>query len=270
MTDDGVPHEGVTLRTADRLRDLWAQDRPAFGLWSVLPDAAVAETLAATPFDFVCLDLQHGAATFGELTGMVQGMRAAGEAPVVRVPWNEPAAIMRALDTGAAAVVVPMVNSADEARRAAAACRFPPQGERSWGPTWGGTRAETTRPPAEQDAAVLCLVMVETLAGVESVEEIAGVPGVDGIFIGPNDLALGCGHGRATYRDSAEVDALIQRIVDTCREAGIVAGLYCSDTEMAVHWAGRGARMLSAAQDTSLLHAGAAQAWAAVGGADRG
>jgi 4-hydroxy-2-oxoheptanedioate aldolase len=134
---------------------------------------------------------------------------------------------------------------------------------------FGDTRPDGALPPAEQDASVLCLVMIETLAGVEALEEIVRVPGVDGVYIGPNDLALGCGFGRATYRDSEEVDALIQRIIDACRGAGIVAGLHCSDPEMAVHWAGRGARLLTAGQDTSLMRVAVAQLWQAVAGAGR-
>ena len=259
-------NEPVVARSTAHLRALWAADRPAYGVWSVLPDPTVAELLGASAMDYVCIDLQHGVATYSELPELLRAMRGSGAAPIVRVPWNEPAAIMRALDTGAAAALVPMVNSAVEAARAAAACRFPPTGERSWGPMWGDTRFDGALPPADQDAAAMCLVMVETQAGVDALDEIVRVPGVDGVYIGPNDLALGCGYGRATYRDSPEVDALIQRIVDTCRAAGIVAGLHCSDPDMALHWAGRGARLLTAGQDTSLLRAAAAQLWDAVGG----
>jgi 4-hydroxy-2-oxoheptanedioate aldolase len=243
---------------------LWAQGQAAFGVWSSVPDGSVAELLAGSPFDYVCVDLQHGVPTFTELPVMLQAMRAAGRAPMVRVPWNEPVHIMRALDTGASAVLVPMVNSADDAARAVAACRFPPAGQRSWGPMWGYARTDETPSPAEQDAAVLCLVMVETRAGVDALDEIVRVPGVDGIYIGPNDLALGCGYGRATYRDSAEVDKLLEYIVTTCNDSGVVAGLHCSDPEMGVHWAARGARMLTVAQDTGLLQDAMQAAWSRV------
>lgn len=256
--------DGVVARTSAHLRDLWSRDLPAFGVWSVLPDPSVAELLAASAFDYVCVDLQHGVATFSELPEMLRAMRAAGQAPVVRVPWNEPAAVMRAIDTGAAAVLVPMVNSGAEAALAASACRFPPTGTRSWGPMWGDLRADGALPPGAQDEAAICLVMVETAAGVEALDEIVRTPGVDGVYIGPNDLALGCGFGRATYRDSAEVDALIQRVIDGCRAAGVVAGLHCSDPEMAVHWAGRGARLLTAGQETSLLRAALSDLWTQV------
>lgn len=129
-------------------------------------------------------------------------------------------------------------------------------------------RADGALPPAQQDEVALCFVMVETRAGVDAVEEIVKVPGLDGVYIGPNDLALGCGYGRATYRDDAEVAGLVEHLVTTCRDAGVVAGLHCSDTEMATHWAARGARLLTAAQDTGLLREAVSRTWAALHGGE--
>ena len=255
----------VIARTSARLRELWSRDLPAFGLWSSLRDTMIAETLGGSEFDYVCIDLQHGAATLADLPTMAQAMRAADAAPLVRVPWNEPATVMRALDAGACAVVVPMVDNAEQARAAAAASHFPPDGTRSWGPMWGYVRADGAPAPDEQNAAAICLVMIETSAGLDAVEDIVGVPGVDGIYIGPSDLALSCGHGRSTYRDSPAVDAMIERIIRACRAADVVAGLHCSDVEMAAHWAGRGARMLTVAQDGGLLRAALGRTWTALG-----
>jgi len=239
-------------RSADRLRAA-SLDGAAFGIWSSVVDLQIAELVASLPYDYVCVDLQHGAATYSELPGMLQAMRAAGRAPVVRVPWNEPASIMRAIDTGAAGVVVPMVSSAREAAAAARACRFPPDGTRSWGPMWGDIRPDGALPPEQQNSDVLCLVMIETSAGVDALEEIVRTPGVDGIYIGPNDLALACGYGRLTYREDTALESLIQRIVDACRVAGSIAGLHCSDPAMARDWSTRGATMLTVSQDTGLL-----------------
>jgi 4-hydroxy-2-oxoheptanedioate aldolase len=258
--------EGVVARSANHLRELWALGRPAFGVWSTLPDPTVAELIAAGPFDYLCVDLQHGEATFTELPRMLTAMRAAGRAPLIRVPWNDPVAIMRALDTGAAGVVVPMVDDAAQAAAAAAACRFPPTGTRSWGPMWGYVRPDGALPPAEQDAAVLCLVMVETAGAIEALDELVAVPGVDGFYIGPNDLALACGYGRGTYRDTPAVDELIQRVVDAGRAAGLAVGLHCSDTAMARDWAARGATMLTVGLDSGLLAGAMTGAWATVHG----
>lgn len=247
----------LDVRGAAHLRALWAKDRPAFGLWSLLTDPVVAELVATTDLDFAVVDLQHGFATFGELPTLLQAMRAGRMVPLVRVPWNEPAAIMRAADSGAAGVVVPMVDSAAGAAAAVSACRFPPTGSRSWGPMWGGVRADGAPAPEPANAAMLCFVMVETQAGIDALDEIVAVPGVDGVFVGPNDLALSCGFGRSTYRDSVGVTRLLDRVIAACVAGGVVPGLFCSDAEMARHWARRGARLVSAGVDTGLLRAGA-------------
>ncbi len=255
-TPDDQPRAARPSAGPTRLQDLWEQDRPAFGLWSSLADPAVAELIAGGPFDYTCIDLQHGHATAAGAGALVRAVGAAGGSAAVRVGWNEPQAIMRALDLGASTVVVPMVDTADAARSAAAACRYPPRGNRSWGPMWSDIRPGPTPSPAEQDASVTCLVMVESRAALDHLEEIVAVEGVDGVYTGPNDLALSTGHGRATYRESRAVEEMLQHVVTACRDRGVVAGLHCSDPAMAVEWAARGARMLTAASDTALLRAG--------------
>jgi 4-hydroxy-2-oxoheptanedioate aldolase len=214
---------------------------------------SVAELIAGLPYDYVIVDLQHGVATFADLPVMAQVMRGAGSAPIVRVPSNDPEQIMRALDCGAAGVIVPLIDSAAEARAAVEPCRFPPAGTRSWGPMWGYVRSDGALPPQEQDAQAICIVMIETAGAVEALDEIVATPGIDGIYIGPNDLALACGYGRQTYRDSPEVTSLIQRIIDECRSAGLAAGLHCSDPAMGREWVARGATMVTIAHDTGLL-----------------
>ena len=250
---------GTTARAARHLRSAIANGG-AYGFWSTIPDMSVAELAGGLPYDYVIIDLQHGVATFTELPALAQAMRAAGNAPLVRVPWKDPAHIMRAIDSGACGVVVPMVSSPDEAKAAVSACRFPPVGVRSWGPMWGYVRSDGALPPAEQDAGVVCIVMIETAEAIENLDAILATDGLDGIYIGPNDLALACGFGRGTYRDEPEVAALIQKIVDACRAAGVPAGLHCSDPEMGRDWIVRGASMVTIAQDTGLLADGALEA----------
>jgi 4-hydroxy-2-oxoheptanedioate aldolase len=244
---------GTTARTSERLRAAWGGGEATYGLWSTLPDMTVAELIAGLSYDYVIVDLQHGVTTFADLPVMAQVMRGAGSAPIVRVPSNDPAQIMRALDCGAAGVIVPLIDSAAEARAAVEPCRFPPAGTRSWGPMWGYVRSDGALAPEAQDAQAICLVMIETAGALEAVDEVVATPGIDGIYIGPNDLALACGYGRQTYRDSPEVAGLIQRVVDACRAAGLAAGLHCSDPAMAREWVGRGATMVTIAQDTALL-----------------
>lgn len=248
-------------RGSRHLRALWGADSPAYGVWSNTADPVVNELLGSIGFDYVCVDLQHGFATAVDLPGVLGGLRQGGAAPLVRVPWNEPAAIMRALDLGAAGVIVPMVNSAADAERAVAACRYAPLGERSWGPTWADTRPQAAWTPGGANEDVLCVVMVETRRALDSLDEILAVPGVDAVYIGPYDLALSCGFGQRTYREDPAVDALLASIVDACRQAGVVSGLHCTNSpEMAVEWAGRGVRMLTAVTDLTLLRSAALDA----------
>ncbi|WP_159810685.1 HpcH/HpaI aldolase family protein [Cellulomonas citrea] len=236
-----------------RLREVWAAGGSAVGVWSVLADPVAAEIVGAVDADVVCVDAQHGLSDVATLPTVLQAFAVVGRVPLVRVRWNEPGQIMRALDAGAAGVVVPMVSSAEDAWAAAQACRFPPVGIRSWGPLWG---ARPVAAPADQDAGVLCVVMVETAGAVANLEEILAVPGVDAIYVGPNDLALSCGYGRATYRTSTQVDELLDHVVQTARAAGVPVGLHCSDLEMAAHWRDRGVSWMTAVTDADLLAAG--------------
>ncbi|QTE28255.1 HpcH/HpaI aldolase family protein [Pengzhenrongella sicca] len=225
---------------------------PAYGLWSNLDSVAVARTLGRAGFDYVCLDLQHGLADMANLHALVMAVRAGGSRCVVRVPWNRPEYVMRALDLGAQAVIVPMVDTVEQATAAAASCRYLAGGARSWGPIWAGEAPQ----PADADAGVECFVMIETAVGLAAVEEIAAVPGLAGIYIGPNDLALSTGYGRETFRTSAPIAAMLDRIVAACAANGIVAGLHCDGQEMAEHWAARGVSMLTCATDSIILEQG--------------
>ena len=117
------------------LRDLWRQGEAAVGGWLAIPSAVPAEAMARAGFDYVCVDLQHGAVGYADAVNMIQAILLGGSRPIARAPWNEPGIIGKVLDAGAEAVIVPMVNTAEEAEAAVAACRYPPDGARSHGPT---------------------------------------------------------------------------------------------------------------------------------------
>jgi 4-hydroxy-2-oxoheptanedioate aldolase len=243
-----------------RLRTRWQDGHAAIGAWSVSADPLVAELVAATEADVVCVDAQHGYADTATLPSLLESMRAVGRVPVVRVRWNDPGQIMRALDAGASGVVVPMVNTAAEALAAAQACRFPPNGIRSWGPLWS---ARPIPSPEQADAEVLCVVMIETAEAVANLAAILATPGVDAIYIGPNDLALSCGLGRQTYRTSEAVNDLLTSVLTTAQAAGVPVGLHCSDVAMAREWRERGVSWLTALTDVDVLATGLASAVAA-------
>jgi 4-hydroxy-2-oxoheptanedioate aldolase len=158
-------------------------ERPLIGLWASIPSTLTAEATAAAGADYIVVDQQHGAVEPGALLAMLQAIAAGGAPSMVRVAANDPFVIGHALDVGAHGVIVPMVDDGAAAARAVAACRYAPEGVRSFGALRGG--GEGARP--------LCLVMIETRAGLEAVDEIAATPGLDGIYIGPSDLSLSLG-----------------------------------------------------------------------------
>src|SRR3954454_17355557 len=157
------------------------------GYWVVLDSPASTERLARIGYDYVCLDGQHGLFGYSGMLAGLTAIDAAGQAVgIVRVGANDAATIGRALDAGAAGVIVPLVNSAEEAATAVAASRYPPAGIRSYGP--GRSLSGTGPVPAEINDAVTVLAMIETAEGLANVEAIAATPGLDGLYIGPSDL----------------------------------------------------------------------------------
>ena len=235
-------------------RTTWADGGRSLGAWCCLADPVALQLIAGQGYDWVCVDRQHGMATDASTPTLLHAIAHAGATPVVRVRWNTPGEIMWALDMGAHAVIVPMVESAAEAALAAAACRFPPRGIRSYGPVRGAFGPDT----AANDAGVACLVMVETVGALAVVEEIAAADGVDGIFVGPTDLAISLGVTPGTT-PPVLVEAAA-RIVAACEKAGIVPGIYGGEPERARFWADRGFRVISVITDTALVSQAAAAA----------
>ncbi len=237
---------------ANSLREAWAEGRTAFGMWVMMPGSFGVDLVSAARPDYVCIDGQHGLADLGVLVSMLAAAEAAGSTPLVRVPRNDPADIGKVLDAGARGIIVPLVNDASEAARAARACRYPPDGNRSYGPV----RASVvlgTGDPVELGRQVTCLVMVETREGLENVEEIAATPGVDGIYVGPADLALSLGLPPSLeVVELAHVEA-VGRIKDACKRHGIAAGIHTASAEASMGHAEAGFDMITAGTDATLL-----------------
>jgi 4-hydroxy-2-oxoheptanedioate aldolase len=200
----------------------------AVGGWLQLPGSVSAELMGSVGFDFLCIDQQHGLIGDDALVPMLQALEATGTPAFVRVAVNEHAVIGRALDRGAAAVVVPLVETAEQARAAVAACRYPPAGDRSYG---------QTRTTFRERPEPRCIVMIETLAGVDALPQILAVDGVDAIFVGPTDLALSAGlpvtaqHADSPHRQ--EYEALLARVIGPTRERGLPVGIYAGSAEHA-------------------------------------
>jgi 4-hydroxy-2-oxoheptanedioate aldolase len=238
------------------LKTSWAEGRTAFGLWMTVPGSVGAEIFAGTGVDYVCVDQQHGVIDYDSMVPMFQAIRAEGAAPITRVLSNDPFLIMKALDAGAWGVIVPLVNDAEDAARAVSACRYPPRGTRSYGPV-RAARVIGSRDPEELGGEVLCLVMVETREALERVEEIASTPGVDGIYIGPSDLALSLGlPPTLDVTEDAHIQA-VNSIREACHRNGIAAGIHAASGEWARKHAEAGFDMVTVATDAALLRAAA-------------
>ncbi|HYJ54431.1 MAG TPA: aldolase/citrate lyase family protein [Mycobacterium sp.] len=237
------------------------------GYWSVIDCPVSTEWLAHIGWDYIALDLQHGLIGY---SGMVAGLTAidaaGGPVGLVRVEANNPTAIGRALDAGAAGVIVPLVNTADEARHAVAAATYPPNGIRSYGPMRSQLRIGPI--PASADRDTVVLVMIETPQGLANVEEICAVPGLDGIYVGPSDLRLAVG---GTHSADPAVDdqfeAALVRARQAAAAAGIAAAIHTPDGAVAAQRLAEGYTAATVASD--LVHlklASAAHLKAATGG----
>jgi 4-hydroxy-2-oxoheptanedioate aldolase len=241
----------VTLMLAGRrLRAKWAAGEPVFGLWAGISSSLTAELAAAAGYDYVCVDQQHGTSDERAMVSIFQATVAAGSTPLARLAWNEPWLIMRALDLGAAGVIVPLVGSGAEALRAVRACKYPPHGNRSYGPVRAALAVGSTAPEDLADS-VLCFVMVETRDGLDRVEEIAATPGLDGIYVGPSDLSLAL--GRAPGQGGQELEDAIARIRGACQAHGLIAGMHCANGAAAQARAGEGFRLITVGVDTLLF-----------------
>ena len=236
----------------NRLREIW-DGRPTFGGWCTLPGSVSAEIAGRAGYDWVCIDTQHGLIGYESMLGMLQALTAAGSPSIVRVQWNEASSIMKALDAGAEGVIVPMVNTVEDARAAVGACRYQPEGYRSMGPI--RPRMIDPRYSVEGGREVVCAVMCETTEAMENLDRILeAVPGIDAVFVGPNDLAVSLGIRGSSYagQDPAH-HAAMERILASCTAHGVIAGIMCGTPETADHWRRAGYRMLAIDSDASML-----------------
>jgi len=243
------------MATAFALRDKWARGETVFGLFASLPCGFSAELISAKGVDYVCVDQQHGVCDYHDMVEMARGIDARGSVPLTRVPANEGWVIGKSLDAGAQGVIVPLVNNRREAAAAVAACRYPPKGERSNGPARAALVMGSRDMKVTGDG-VLCFVMIETREGLEKVDEIAGTPGLDGIYIGPSDLAISLGLGPGLDRDEPEHVAAVAKILAACQQHKIVPGIHTGSARSAKSFATKGFRLVTFGGDAGLLRAG--------------
>jgi 4-hydroxy-2-oxoheptanedioate aldolase len=233
----------------------WRDGQVTFGIWSTIDSGFVAEVLGDEQFDYICCDQQHGVIDYSVLLQMLQGIRASRGTAITRVLSNDPGQIMKSLDAGAQGVIVPMVNDTAEAARAVAACKYPPEGSRSYGPVRASVVTGSRDPDELRNVA--CAVMVETAEGLKNADDIAGTPGVDAIYVGPADLSIALGLPPGFDRPERVFKEAIATVLEACRRNGVVAGIQCTSGEMAQRYAELGFQMITVASDANLLRSAA-------------
>ena len=241
------------------LKPKWTDGKATLNGWLASANSFSAEIMAAQPYDSITIDMQHGLVGYSDVVPMLQAMRASRVVPLVRVPWLEAGAIMKVLDAGAYGVICPMINNRRQAERLVSYVRYPPDGTRSFGPTRALLSAGADYAQQANDE-ILCLAMIETAEAMENLEEIVSTPGIDGVYIGPSDLALGIGNGRLVPhfdREEEEMVTAIRKIRAAAHDAGIRAALHCGTPEYAARAIGWGFNMVTISSDVRLLSAAA-------------
>jgi 4-hydroxy-2-oxoheptanedioate aldolase len=228
----------------------------SIGGWCHLDSPYVAEVLARSGYDWCCVDMQHGMTGRGALVGMTQAITSTGIGCLVRVGGNRDDLIAQALDAGADGVIVPQVSSAEDAILAVRAGRYPPLGNRSWGPLRPKLRVPAPT-PAELDRASALHLMIEDRTGLDAAARIAELPGVTGLFVGPADLALALFGDPGLANAPQTIEAALP-VARACRAAGIVAGAFVGPSVDALRsWWQAGFTMLAVDSDSSILLTGA-------------
>src|SRR5262249_44077578 len=182
---------GVTVRP-NKIKQMWRDGRYVTLGWLSVSHGFAAEVMARQGFDALCVDMQHGTTDMSDVWPMLQAISQTDTVPVVRVPWNDPATIMKALDLGAYGIIVPLINTAEDAAKAVAACRYPPVGMRSSGPVravhYGGADYL-----AKANDEIVVMAMIETKEGLANLDAICATKGLDAVYIGPADLSFALG-----------------------------------------------------------------------------
>ncbi|MEZ5480308.1 MAG: aldolase/citrate lyase family protein [Thiolinea sp.] len=248
----------------NKMRTIWQDGGYVVNGWLMVPNSVATEVMAHQGWDSLTVDMQHGLIDYADAIPMLTAIATTDAAPVVRVPWLEPGILMKVLDAGAQAVICPMINTAEEAERLISATHYPPRGTRSFGPV----RAALYAGPDYHKHAnnnVVTFAMIETRQGLDNLEDILKVDGLEAVFVGPSDLslALGC---EALF-DEVEKPAAeaIEYIAAKCKEHKVIAGIFNSSPEAALQRVKMGYQFVTIASDVGMLTAGSQRALAAAG-----
>ena len=239
----------------NRLRQLWAEDKPALNGWLAIPNSFSAEVMAHQGWDSLTIDMQHGVIDYAALVPMLQAISTTNTVPIVRVPWLEPGILMKALDAGAYAVICPMVNTREDAQKLVHYTSYAPQGTRSFGPIratlYGGADY-----PQHANGTIVRFAMIETAQALDNLDSILSVEGLDAIYIGPSDLSLSLGCKPVFDDVDPKAQQAIEHIMARAKAHGVVAGIHNGRADVARARVELGFRFVTLGSDARLLAAG--------------
>jgi 4-hydroxy-2-oxoheptanedioate aldolase len=245
------------MARANRVREIWASGKAVVNSWCGVPSSFSAEVMAHAGFDSLVVDMQHGMIDYQVMVTMLQGISTTDTVPLVRVPWNDPAHIQKALDAGAYGIICPMVNNRAEAEKFVGSMRYAPLGYRSSGPIraslYGGSDYHM-----KANDIVVALGMIETREAMENLDEIMSVKGLDAIYIGPSDLSISYSHPPGGDKpDQWMMDAL-KKVLDACKRHGVQPGIHCGAPAYAKKMIEMGFTFVTVGGDTRFVTMGAA------------
>lgn len=242
----------------NRIRQLWDQGKPALNCWLTLPGALAAEMLAHQGWDALTVDTQHGHSDFNAMCAMFTAISTTDTVPLMRVAWNVTGDVMKALDAGAYGVICPNIDTVEECRNFVGACRYPPLGYRSFGPKRGLLYGGPDYVYHANDT-ILSIIQIETATGLKNMADIARVPGLDMLYVGPSDLGLALGREARQNQTDPVVMEAIDAILATAHKAGLKAGMHCNGADYAARMIDKGFDFVTVTSDETLLAAGAAE-----------
>lgn len=242
----------------NRLRTLWKADQAVVNGWLAIANGFSAEVMAHQGWDSLTIDMQHGVIDYQAMVTMLQAISTTATVPVVRVPWLDPGALMKALDAGAYGVICPMINSREDAQKLVAWTHYAPRGARSFGPVraslYGGPDY-----PQHADDTIVAFAMIETAQALDRLDDILSVEGLDAIYIGPSDLSLSMGC-RPVFDDvDAPVAQAIAHIAERARAHGVQCGIHNGVPAVAQARVAMGYRFVTLGSDARLLASGSQQ-----------
>jgi 4-hydroxy-2-oxoheptanedioate aldolase len=240
------------------LKEIWRNGGAVINGWCSIPSSFSAEVMAHQGFDSICIDMQHGVVDYQMAVSMLQAISTTSVIPLTRVPWNDPARLMKALDAGSYGVICPMINTREQAESLVSACKYPPTGIRSFGPIrakyYGGGSSHGGGDYHEfANDETLVIPQIETREAIANLDDILQVPGIAAIYVGPSDLAMALGsEPRAGQKDNAVVEAR-QTILKACKRHGVPAGIHTPSSEVALERIKDGFQLATIASDDRFL-----------------